>query len=183
MSTPLATVQRNEPGTVIGPGSHIKGDMAFDNAATILGTFEGTMSSKTELRIGEGGVCRANLDAPVVVIEGDVEGDIVAREVLQLNARARVTGDIAAAAMVVVQGASFVGHCRVGPEAVGGPETGSITAGDAPASIAGGAQAGRSGAARNAAAVTANLEAALAGLESRLAGLGRSRTTAAPAGG
>lgn len=183
MTTPLATVQRNDPGTVIGPGSHIKGDMAFDNAATILGTFEGTMSSRTELRIGEGGVCRANLDAPVVVIEGDVEGDIVAREVLQLNARARVTGDIAAAAMVVVQGASFVGHCRVGPEAVAGPEAGGASSADPPVAGAAGAPPGRSGAARNAAAVTADLEAALAGLESRLAGLGKSRTTAAPAGG
>ena len=31
--------------------------MAFDNAARILGTFEGAISSKTELHVGEGGSC------------------------------------------------------------------------------------------------------------------------------
>lgn len=160
--------QSSDAPTVIGPGSHIKGDMAFDNAARIEGTFEGTLSSKTELHIGEGGCVRANLDGATVVIDGDVEGDIIARECLQLNARAKVTGDIACATLVVVQGATFVGHCRVGPDALapGNPPT----------------PRGEPSPIRRP-TVTADLEATLAGLESKLAGLGKTRIPATPTAG
>lgn len=154
-----------ESPTVIGPGSRIRGDMVFDNPARILGEFEGSIASRSELHVGAGGSVRANLDGSTVIIDGNVEGDITARECLQLNAGARVTGDIAAATMVVVQGASFVGHCRVGPEAV-----------------ASAGQTASDGRPRAAARITtggaADLEATLAGLESRLAGLGKTRTTA-----
>lgn len=104
--------------TVIGPDTHIKGEMIFENAASVLGRFEGRIVSKGELTIGETSVCKAGIDAGRIIVDGAVEGDIVARERLELNPGATINGDIVAAKLVVAEGATFVGHCRVGEAAV-----------------------------------------------------------------
>jgi cytoskeletal protein CcmA (bactofilin family) len=48
------------PTTVIGPDTHIKGDMTFDSTARILGSFEGQITAKGELQIASGASCRAS---------------------------------------------------------------------------------------------------------------------------
>ncbi|MBS0190250.1 MAG: polymer-forming cytoskeletal protein [Phycisphaerales bacterium] len=104
--------------TVIGRDAKIKGELSFDNSAKILGGFEGKISAKGEVIIGESAVCRATVEAGTVIVDGPIEGDIIARDRIQLTPKARVKGDIIAASLSVGEGASFVGHCKVGPEAV-----------------------------------------------------------------
>ena len=108
----------NEQITVIGAGTHIKGEMTFDRTARILGSFEGKISSNGEIQIGETAKCKAAIDGEVVRIDGTVEGDVVARECVHLSDSARMTGDVVASKMIVAEGANFLGHCRVGPDAV-----------------------------------------------------------------
>lgn len=103
--------------TVIGAGTHIKGEITFDTTARILGSVEGSITSRGDLHIGETGQCNATLDAARIVIDGTVEGDVTARERVQLNAKAVVCGDLTTTSLSVAEGASFVGYCRVGPEA------------------------------------------------------------------
>lgn len=103
--------------TVIGAGTHIKGEITFDTTARILGSVEGSITSRGDLHIGETGQCNATLDAARIVIDGTVEGDVNARERVQLNAKAVVCGDLTTTSLSVAEGASFVGYCRVGPEA------------------------------------------------------------------
>jgi cytoskeletal protein CcmA (bactofilin family) len=105
--------------TVIGQGTHIKGEMSFDRTARILGIFEGKVSSAGEVQIGESATCRADVQAATVLVDGKVEGNIVASEKVQLNAGAEVVGDITAATLIVAAGASMIGMCRVGPAASG----------------------------------------------------------------
>ncbi len=103
--------------TVIGRDAKIKGEMSFEQSARILGTFEGKIVAKGDVQVGEGAVCRASVEATTVMVDGLIEGDVLARERVELTAKARVKGDLCAAALVVADGASFVGHCRVGPDA------------------------------------------------------------------
>lgn len=104
--------------TVIGPDTRIKGEMSFDRTARILGHFEGLVTTEGELQIGASAHCKAALQAGTVIVDGLVEGDILARDRVQLNGSARVNGDVVAEKLIVSEGASFSGHCRVGPEAV-----------------------------------------------------------------
>lgn len=101
--------------TVIGRGTRIKGEMYFEGSARILGTFEGKINAEGEVQVGRGANCRAMVEAERIVVDGLIEGDIIASDVLTLNAEARVEGDITAAKLVVVEGATFTGQCRVGP--------------------------------------------------------------------
>ncbi len=103
--------------TVIGADTHIKGDMTFDGTARLLGTFEGTITAKGELQIAQGATCKAAVDAAKVTVDGDVDGNVTARDRVELTAKAKMKGDVVASRLVVAEGASFVGHCTVGPEA------------------------------------------------------------------
>lgn len=104
--------------TIIGKDAKIKGELSFENSAKILGGFEGKISAKGEVIIGETANCRATVEAGTVVVDGPIEGDIIARDRIQLTPKAKVKGDIIAASLSVGEGASFVGHCKVGPDAV-----------------------------------------------------------------
>jgi cytoskeletal protein CcmA (bactofilin family) len=157
--------------TVIGPDTHIKGEMIFDSTARILGTFEGRIVAKGEVQIGEGAACKASVEGSNVIVDGIVEGDITARERVQLNTRARVIGDVTATTLVVAEGASFVGHCRVGGD-VGTAAAPNPKAAD---NTAMSPDARRARAAGSIQSRPADLEATLAGLEARLSGLTRSR--------
>lgn len=104
--------------TIIGKDAKIKGELSFENSAKILGGFEGKITAKGEVIIGETANCRATVEAGTVIVDGPIEGDIIARDRIQLTPKAKVKGDIIAASLTVGEGASFVGHCKVGPEAV-----------------------------------------------------------------
>lgn len=103
--------------TVIGRDTRIKGEMYFENGARILGRFEGKIAAQGEVQIGESATCDASVEADTVVVDGRVTGDLTARSRLSLNSNAQVQGDLTAGTLVVAEGATFVGHCTVGPEA------------------------------------------------------------------
>lgn len=160
--------------TIIGPDTHIKGEMTFETAACVLGRLEGRITSKGELNIGEGAACKASIDAARIVVDGAVEGDIVARERLELNAGAQINGDIVAARLIVAEGASFVGNCRVGEAAV-------KAAREAPSGAipieSGRARKNQSHAPAPASApAPADIESSLAGFEAKLAEFSRGKS-------
>ncbi len=99
--------------TVIGPDTHIKGEMVFDTDAHILGTFEGRITSRGQIHVGEGATCRAVLEGATVVIDGLVEGNITGAKRVLLNATARVQGDITCPSLAVAEGASILGLCTI----------------------------------------------------------------------
>jgi cytoskeletal protein CcmA (bactofilin family) len=103
--------------TVLGPDTHIKGEMTFAGGARLLGVFEGRITTKGELHVGAEATCKASLEAGRVVVDGTIEGDVLAHERVELNATAQVRGDLTAHSLVVAEGAVFVGHCKVGPAA------------------------------------------------------------------
>lgn len=163
-----------EHTTVIGPDTHIKGEMVFETSACILGRFEGRVTSKGELTVGDSAACKASIDAARVIVDGTVEGDIIARERLELNAGATVNGDIVANKLIVAEGASFMGHCRVGEAAV-------KAAKEQPANIP--IEAGRAAqAARNKTGapqpMVGDIESTLAGFEAKLSEFSRSKSAA-----
>jgi cytoskeletal protein CcmA (bactofilin family) len=110
--------------TIIGADTHINGEMTFDGTARILGKFEGKIAAKGELFVADGASCKAAVEAGKVTVDGVVEGNVTARERVELTAKARMRGDLVAARLLVAEGASFVGHCTVGPEAVKGGKLG-----------------------------------------------------------
>ena len=103
--------------TVIGADTRIKGEMFFEKSARILGHFEGKITAQGEVQIGVGANCNAAVEAEQIIVDGSVQGPLFARDRLTLTSNAQVQGDLTAGTLVVSEGASFVGHCNVGPRA------------------------------------------------------------------
>ncbi len=114
--------------TIIGAGARIVGDVSFDGPARIMGDIEGTIVTKSDLQIGAGANCKANIDAHRLAVDGSITGNVTARDSLELAANAKIDGDLITAKLVVTEGATFVGYCRVGPEAAKAMSNGQTSA-------------------------------------------------------
>lgn len=104
----LNTISR---GTVIEGKIHTKGDIRVE------GKVIGTVTCEAKLVIGENGSIEGFVDARNAIIAGSVKGQVVCRELLQLEAKGQVQGDIYTQKLSVAIGANFSGNCRMGEEA------------------------------------------------------------------
>lgn len=95
-------------------GAHIEGKFAFSGTVMLNGRFTGEIESGDTLVVGERAMVRAAIRAGAVVVSGEVVGNVVATERVELRGTARVTGDIEAPVVVVDEGARFEGQCRMG---------------------------------------------------------------------
>lgn len=102
--------------TVVGADSHFKGELTFERTAKINGKFDGKITGKGELQVSQNAVCKADVEASGVQVDGLVEGNLNAKDTVKLNGSGIVRGDITASKMVMSEGASFHGMCAVGPD-------------------------------------------------------------------
>jgi len=93
----------------LGEGTSFTGALQFDGTVRIDGRFEGDVSGNDLLIIGQPGVVRAEIQVGTVVVNGRVEGNIVAKKRVELMPTARVTGTIKTPGLVVSDGAVFNG--------------------------------------------------------------------------
>src|SRR3989337_3443738 len=77
------------------------------------GLFKGEISSTDTLIIGDKGVINGDIRAGRVLVSGEVVGNILGTERVELKRTARVFGDVEAPVVVVEEGVLFEGHCRM----------------------------------------------------------------------
>ena len=112
--------------TVIGSDAVFKGELSFDKGVRVDGRVEGKITTKGHLAVSQGGKLQADVEASNIVVEGEVKGNLASSDRVELRKTARLKGDISATKLLVAEGASFVGHCSVGPNA---PQGGAGAAG------------------------------------------------------
>ena len=95
-------------------GSKVTGQLTFQGSARIEGTVDGEIQCNGTLTIGERAEVRAKISGDVVVIRGRVEGNVVAKEKVELVTPARVLGDIQTPRLVITEGVVFDGDCTMG---------------------------------------------------------------------
>jgi cytoskeletal protein CcmA (bactofilin family) len=108
---------KSEPVGLTGklyPDSRVRGHLEFRGAARIDGSVDGEIQCHGTLTIGEGAEVRAKISGQAVIIRGKVEGDVVAKEKIELLAPARLSGHIDAPRLIVMEGAVFDGDCSMG---------------------------------------------------------------------
>jgi cytoskeletal protein CcmA (bactofilin family) len=96
----------------IDEGSEIEGKYTFQGTVMLNGKFSGEIVSGDSLIIGEKGIVNATLRAGIVLINGEVIGNVYATERVELRGTARVYGDVEAPVIVVEEGVLFEGHCK-----------------------------------------------------------------------
>lgn len=98
----------------VGDVVNFTGEVCFKSMLRIDGHFSGNVTSPNGTLIVSNGaeVTKAVIKVAVAKINGTVEGDILASKELVLGRTANVTGQVAAPALVVEEGAQFNGWCR-----------------------------------------------------------------------
>ena len=97
----------------IDEGSEIDGKYTFSGTVMLNGKFQGEIASTDTLIIGERGVVNATVRVGTAIIDGELVGNVVATERIELKGKARVFGDLEAPVVVVHEGVLLEGHCRM----------------------------------------------------------------------
>ena len=108
---------KEENVTNVTADVEIKGTIKFSNILKIDGKFEGEMiTNEGDVIVGKTGSIKANIKVKNAIIEGHVDGNIVASEKVELKERAQLIGDLKARTLVIEEGVVFVGKCNVNPD-------------------------------------------------------------------
>lgn len=103
----------NNPINIITAGTLIKGDITASGDFRLDGTLEGNIQLNGKLVVGDSGVVNGNILCVNANIIGAVNGNLSVKELLSLNATARVKGDILINKLSIEPGAVFTGKCRM----------------------------------------------------------------------
>ena len=109
---------KRQPATrsVIGAGMRVQGPCTFSDGLQIDGEVLGDVTAEggqpSVLVIGEGGSVQGAISADHVVIGGSVVGPVLARELLELQSKARVQGDVRYKSLEMAQGAVIAGQLQ-----------------------------------------------------------------------
>jgi len=115
---PPASAPARPAGTaacVIGAKTQFKGEITGTEPVLVEGLVEGTIRITGPLRVGPGGTVKATVSAQTVVIAGEVMGDCHANERIEIEAAGKLTGNIRAPRVVIVEGATFRGNSDMSP--------------------------------------------------------------------
>ena len=95
-------------------GSRIRCQLNFQGPARVDGAVDGEIHCQGTLTIGESAEVRAKIYGQEVIIRGRVEGNVTAREKIELAAPARLVGNIDTPRLIIAEGVVFDGDCSMG---------------------------------------------------------------------
>lgn len=98
----------------VGNGTVLTGETNFQAMLRVDGHLTGRVTSENgTLIIGSTGRVDANIAVSAAVVNGTVNGDIIASEKLELGRSARIVGNVQTPRLVIEDGAVFEGNCSM----------------------------------------------------------------------
>ncbi|HLL53603.1 MAG TPA: polymer-forming cytoskeletal protein [Myxococcaceae bacterium] len=102
-----------EVHTLLGKGSEFEGKLTFEGQVRIDGKFSGQIFTKDVLVIGDGARVQAEINAGTVIINGTVEGNVRASQLIELHQPGRVKGNLESPALSMDKGVIFEGTMKM----------------------------------------------------------------------
>lgn len=111
---------------VLPEGARFEGLLVLPGPARIDGWVRGEVLAASDLWVGPTGRVEADLEVRAVVIEGLVDGNVLARDRIDLRASARLRGRVAAPRLLMAEGCIVDGQCAAGvaPDTPESPQPG-----------------------------------------------------------
>ncbi len=110
----------NDPKTIIGEDVEITGSIKSESGIQLDGKLNGDLTCAGSATIGNTSVIKGNLSVECVTVYGQVSGNIIAKDKIEMKSTARINGDIRARRLTVEDGVTFVGKADVNPAGAGG---------------------------------------------------------------
>jgi cytoskeletal protein CcmA (bactofilin family) len=114
---------RRTDRATIGASIFIKGDLSGEEDLVIEGRVEGKVDLKqNNVTVGKNGKVKADVSGRVVTIEGEVTGNVYAREQAILRQSGAINGNIQAPRVILEDGSRFKGSIDMeAPKEMGAP--------------------------------------------------------------
>ncbi len=100
-----------EVETIIGPSVKVKGNFHGQGNIVVEGILEGSLKTGSSLYVGDKAKVTANIEAKEATIGGEVTGTIRVKGHLEIEATAKISGDIEVLSLSVARGAILNGKC------------------------------------------------------------------------
>ncbi|MBM4272039.1 MAG: polymer-forming cytoskeletal protein [Deltaproteobacteria bacterium] len=97
----------------LGKGAEFTGKLIFNGTVRIDGKFSGEIYGGGTLVVGEGASLEADINVDVIVISGDVHGQIDVKERIEIHPPGRLEGNVRAPIFVIKEGGIFEGISRM----------------------------------------------------------------------
>jgi cytoskeletal protein CcmA (bactofilin family) len=100
--------------TLIGRSAVMHGEISANEDLQIEGQFDGTINLQENiLTVGPKGQVKAEIHARQVIVHGSVNGNVTAREKIEIRKTGHVLGDLVAAGVAIEDGAYFKGSIEI----------------------------------------------------------------------
>jgi cytoskeletal protein CcmA (bactofilin family) len=113
------TVDKARRQAVIGPDLFIKGDVRNGDEVVVLGFIEGSLTAQHVI-VRNGGRIHGSMVANSAEIEGEVQGDILVRQLIQISSTGSVRGEVHYGRLTMQAGAELSADMRNVPPAIAG---------------------------------------------------------------
>jgi cytoskeletal protein CcmA (bactofilin family) len=108
----------NNSKNTLNSDVELKGTLKFSGEMTFDGKLDGDIQSEGSLQLGDNAVVKGNLNVNNVIARGKINGNVIAREKIEIKSKTELFGDIRAPKLVIEEGVTFVGKCEVNPNKV-----------------------------------------------------------------
>jgi cytoskeletal protein CcmA (bactofilin family) len=99
--------------TIIGPSVRVDGKFSGKGNVIVQGQVSGSVRTNEDVRIDEGAVVKASVDARNCTVAGEIHGNVKVRERLDMMPTAKIYGDVEAKTVSVGAGAVLNGKCMM----------------------------------------------------------------------
>jgi len=98
--------------SIIAPSTKFKGTLSGSDSLLIAGHFKGDIKCDGLVRVDREGRIQGTINSPYVIVEGEINGDIMSAEHVELRAGARVVGNINTIKIVMAEGCIVQGEVQ-----------------------------------------------------------------------
>lgn len=99
--------------SIIGEGSEFNGEFKIKGLVRIDGKFKGSIETEGKVLIGQTGEAITDIKASVVVVGGNVRGNIYATERVIMLSTGHIEGKIITPGLIMEEGVVFKGNCII----------------------------------------------------------------------
>ena len=97
-----------------GKDSVFNGKMTSEGIFRLDGKVKGEIFHRGTLIIGEAAVIKGKLEVDILILNGSVEGEVNAKERMEIHSRGKLHGTIFTPILVIQDGGVFDGNCKMG---------------------------------------------------------------------
>ena len=121
---PADKLRGGEPANLILKGTRLEGELHFASQLVVAGHIKGNIRCQSTLIIERGGRVEGRIEAPGIIVHGEMEGTVLASSFLEICTGAMVAGDVASRSVRVDEGSMLTANLMISadlPDRLGPP--------------------------------------------------------------